>query len=307
MSAESAARPDTPTRCGYVALIGAPNVGKSTLLNRAVGSKVSIVSPKVQTTRSRVLGIIIEEGTQIIFVDTPGIFQPRRRLDRAMVHAAWQGAADADLVALLVDAKRGLDEETESILRGLKDSGRPAILVINKVDLVRRPTLLGLSERLNAEFPFAETFMISAETGDGVADFLAHLARSLPEGPWLFPEDQLTDMPMRLLAAEITREKLYLQLHEELPYAATVETEAWETFANGDVRIGQVIYVQREGQKAIVLGKGGRRIKAIREAARAELVEALETNVHLFLFVKVRERWIEDPERYRDWGLEFDA
>lgn len=301
------AEPEAATRCGYVALIGAPNVGKSTLLNRVIGSKVSIVSPKVQTTRSRVLGILTEGPAQLVFVDTPGIFKPRRRLDRAMVHAAWQGASDADVVALLVDAHRGLDEETLRILRSLGETGRRAIAVINKIDLVKRSKLLGLAERLNAEFAFADTFMVSAETGDGVEDLIAHLAQQMPEGPWLFPEDQLTDMPMRLLAAEVTREKLYLQLHEELPYAATVETESWETFDNGDVRIEQVIYLQREGQKAIVLGKGGRRIKAIREAARAELAEALETDVHLFLFVKVRERWIDDPERYREWGLEFDA
>lgn len=307
MTAEPEAGPEAATRCGYVALIGAPNVGKSTLLNRAIGSKVSIVSPKVQTTRSRVLGILTEGPAQLVFVDTPGIFKPRRRLDRAMVHAAWQGASDADVVALLVDAHRGLDEETLRILRSLRETGRRAMAVINKIDLVKRSKLLGLAERLNTEFAFTDTFMVSAETGDGVQDFIAHLARRMPEGPWLFPEDQLTDMPMRLLAAEVTREKLYLQLHEELPYAATVETESWQTFENGDVRIEQVIYLQREGQKAIVLGKGGRRIKAIREAARAELAEALETDVHLFLFVKVRERWVDDPERYRDWGLEFDA
>lgn len=295
------------TRCGYVAIIGAPNAGKSTLLNLLAGSKLSIVSPKVQTTRSRVLGIRIEGETQVIFVDTPGIFQPRRRLDRAMVHAAWEGAGDADLVLLLIDAERGLDEDAERILKGLRDTSRTAVVAINKVDIVRRPKLLELAAKLNETGVVSDIFMISALTGDGVGDLLVHLANRLPEGPWLFPEDQLSDVPLRQLAAEITREKLFLQLHQELPYAATVETETWEEFDNGDVRIGQVIFVQRDSQRAIVLGKGGRQIRAIGEAARTELQALFERKVHLFLHVKVREEWTEDPERYRAMGLDHKA
>lgn len=295
------------TRCGYVAIIGAPNAGKSTLLNLLAGSKLSIVSPKVQTTRSRVLGIRIEGETQVIFVDTPGIFQPRRRLDRAMVHAAWEGAGDADLVLLLIDAERGLDEDAERILKGLRDTSRTAVVAINKVDIVRRPKLLELAAKLNETGVVSDIFMISALTGDGVGDLLVHLANRLPEGPWLFPEDQLSDVPLRQLAAEITREKLFLQLHQELPYAATVETETWEEFNNGDVRIGQVIFVQRDSQRAIVLGKGGRQIRAIGEAARTELQALFERKVHLFLHVKVREEWTEDPERYRAMGLDHKA
>jgi GTP-binding protein Era len=294
-------------RCGFVALVGAPNTGKSTLLNTLVGSKISIVSPKVQTTRSRVLGISILGQTQIVFVDTPGIFEPRRRLDRAMVKAAWQGAGDADLVAVIVDAKRGLDGDTRAIIGRLREARRKAVLVLNKIDIVKRPTLLGLAATLNREGVFGENFMISALTGDGVDDLAAYIANALPEGPWLFPADQISDMPLRLLAAEITREQLYLQLHQELPYSAAVETESWQEQDDGSVRIDQIVYVQRPNQKAIVLGKSGQRIKAIGSAARAELAGLLDRKVHLFIHVKTREKWGEDPERYRDLGLEFDA
>jgi len=302
------AEPGTASRhCGFVALIGAPNTGKSTLLNRLVGAKVSIVTPKVQTTRTRVLGIALRGAAQVIFIDTPGIFQPRRRLDRAMVAAAWSGAADADLVVLLVDAEKGVTDDTGRIVEGLGKAGRKAILALNKIDLVRRESLLALSAELNATGIFTDTFMISAATGDGVDDLMDALVGRLPEGPWLYPEDQLSDMPERLLAAEITREKLFLQLRQELPYALTVETEEWEERPDGSVRVGQVIYVQRDSQKAIVLGKGGQRIKSVGAAARAELEGMLGCKVHLFLFVKVREKWGEDPERYRDWGLDFEA
>jgi len=302
------AEPGTASRrCGFVALIGAPNTGKSTLLNRLVGAKVSIVTPKVQTTRTRVLGIALRGAAQVIFIDTPGIFQPRRRLDRAMVAAAWSGAADADLVVLLVDAEKGVTGDTGRIVEGLGKSGRKAILALNKIDLVRRESLLALSAELNETGIFTDTFMISAATGDGVDDLMDALVARLPEGPWLYPEDQLSDMPERLLAAEITREKLFLQLRQELPYALTVETEEWEDRADGSVRVGQVIYVQRDSQKAIVLGRGGQRIKSVGAAAREELEEMLGCKVHLFLFVKVREKWGEDPERYRDWGLDFEA
>ncbi len=294
-------------RAGFVAIVGAPNVGKSTLLNRLVGAKVSIVSPKVQTTRTRVLGICIEGPAQIIFIDTPGIFQPRRRLDRAMVAAAWRGTADADDVLLLVDASRGLDRNTAAIVKKLKRAKRKVILAINKVDLVNKPNLLALAAELNETGAFTDTFMISAETGDGVADLMAFLAGRVAAGPWLFPEDQISDMPDRLTAAEITREQLYLQLHEELPYAAAVETESWKDQDDGSLRIEQVVYVERGSQKAIVLGKKGSRVKSIGEAARKELEEIFERRVHLFLFVKVRGNWGDDPERYRDLGLDFDA
>jgi GTP-binding protein Era len=296
-----------PPRCGFIAIVGAPNVGKSTLLNLLVGAKVSIVSPKVQTTRTRVLGILIEGPAQLIFIDTPGIFAPRRRLDRAMVAAAWGGAADADQVMVLVDSEKGVDGDTRSIVDRLKEADRRALLVLNKVDLVQKPVLLDLAAALNAEGLFTDTFMISAATGDGLADLLAHLAATLPEGPWLFPEDQLSDMPERLLAAEITREKLYLELHQELPYQATVETEGWREGDDGSLRIDQVVFVERASQKGIVLGKGGRRVKAIGEAARRELEEILGRRVHLFVFVKVRPKWGDDPERYRALGLDFDA
>ncbi|HYH38386.1 MAG TPA: GTPase Era [Azospirillum sp.] len=299
--------PENP-RCGFVALVGAPNAGKSTLLNAMIGAKVSIVSPKVQTTRSRVLGITIEGDSQILFVDTPGIFTPKKRLERAMVAAAWQGAHDADLVGVLVDAsRRGIDDDTRGIVAALQEQQRKAILVLNKIDLVKhRENLLGLTAELNDAGIFTDTFMVSAATGDGVQDLRKFLAERLPEGPWLYPEDQISDMPMRLLAAEVTREKLFLQLHQELPYAATVETEEWEEFQDGSVKIRQVVYVQRESQKAIVLGKGGARIKQIGQAARTELEAFLERRVHLMLFVKVRENWTEDPERYSVWGLDFE-
>ena len=296
------------TRCGFIALVGAPNAGKSTLLNAFVGSKVAIVSPKVQTTRTRVLGIALHGDSQLVFVDTPGIFQPKRRLERAMVAAAWQGAKDADLVVLLVDASDArIKPETRSIVAGLKSGGRPAMLALNKVDAVKRTRLLALSEELNSEGDFTATFMISALTGDGLDDLKSSLAAAVPEGPWLYPEDQLSDMPERLLAAEITREKLFLRLYQELPYSATVETESWEQRDDGSIAIAQVIFVQRDTQKAIVLGKGGQMIKAIGTAARQELEEILDCRVHIRLFVKVRENWIDDPDRYSDWGLDFNA
>ncbi len=294
-------------RCGFYALIGAPNVGKSTLVNRMVGAKVSIVSPKVQTTRSRILGITLRGEAQIILIDTPGIFVPRRRLDRAMVASAWGGASDADGILMLVDAKRGIDADTQSILDGLKKHGRRVMLCINKIDLVKKPVLLDLTSRLSETGLFSDIFMLSAHTGDGVEDLLDFLAGQLPEGPWMFPEDQISDMPSRLLAAEITREQVYLQLHQELPYAVAVETETWEQGEDGSARVNQVIYVQKPGQKAIVLGKKGSKIKQIGEAARRELEELLGQRIHLFLFVKVREKWGDDPERYRDWGLDFNA
>lgn len=299
---------EAATRCGFVALIGAPNAGKSTLLNTLVGTKVAIVSPKVQTTRSRVLGILTEGTTQIVFVDTPGIFKPRRRLDRAMVAAAWAGAAEGDLVLLLVDSSlKGVREETRGIVEKLAQTQRKAILILNKIDAVRHEVLLTLAADLNASGVFSDTFMISALTGSGVDDLRRHLAGHLPEGPWLFPEDQVSDMPMRLLAAEITREKLFLRLQQELPYAVAVETEDWEEQEDGSVRISQIIYVQRDGQKAIVLGRGGQMIKAIGTAARLELEEITEQRVHLSLFVKVRENWLDDPARYSVWGLDYDA
>ena len=299
-------------RAGFVAIVGAPNVGKSTLLNRLVGTKVSIVSPKVQTTRSRILGICIEGPAQVIFIDTPGIFKPRRRLDRAMVAAAWGGARDADDILLLVGAnlvvsRRGLDGDTRTIIKRLKKSERKVTLAINKVDLVSKPKLLEMAAVLDTTGVFPDIFMISAEKGDGVPDLMAFLAARVQVGPWLFPEDQISDMPGRLTAAEITREKLYLQLHQELPYAAAVETEDWKEQDDGSVRIEQIIYVERPTQKAIVLGKGGARIKALGQAAREELEEIFERRVHLFLFVKVREKWGDDPERYRDLGLDFNA
>ena len=294
-------------RCGFIALIGAPNAGKSTLLNRLVGAKVSIVSPKVQTTRARVLGIALRGEAQAIFIDTPGIFEPRRRLDRAMVAAAWSGAADADIVVLLVDAGRAVSKDTRRIVEGLAKTGRKAVLALNKIDLVKRAKLLGLAEELNETGVFTDIFMISATTGDGVDDLMDTLVSRLAKGPWLFPEDQVSDMPARLLAAEITREKLFIQLHEELPYSLTVETESWENFKDGSVRIGQIVYVRRDTQKAIVLGKGGRRVKSVGAAAREELEQILDRKVHLFLHVKVRENWGDNPERYRDWGLDFNA
>ena len=296
-----------PTRCGYVALIGAPNAGKSTLLNRLVGHKLAIVTPKPQTTRTRLLGIAIEGRSQIVYVDTPGIFAPRRRLDRAMVAAAWSGAEDADQTALLIDAARGVDRDTRRILDRLAARDRASILVLNKIDLVRRESLLGLADQLARVGRFDPVFMISGLKGDGVEDLKRHLAVSVPHGPWLFPEDQLSDAPERLIAAEVTREQIFLQLRDELPYGSTVETERWEDRNDGSVRIEQVIFVQRPSQRAIVLGEGGQRIKAIGARARTELEHMLEGRVHLFLFVKVRENWIEDRERYTALGLDYDV
>jgi len=293
------------TRSGFVALIGAPNAGKSTLVNRLVGTKVSIVTHKVQTTRAVVRGIAVHGDAQIVFVDTPGIFRPRRRLDRAMVDTAWGGAKDADLVLVLLDAERGIKGDAEALLEALAGVRQPKILVLNKVDRVRPEALLALSADANARAEFERTFMVSALTGSGVDDLLGFLAARLPEGPWYYPEDQVSDLPMRQLAAEITREKLYLRLHQELPYSSTVETERWEELQNGSVRIEQVIYVERDSQKAIVLGEKGRTIRAIGQAARKEIAEILEQPVHLFLFVKVRENWGDDPERYREMGLDF--
>ncbi len=295
------------TRCGFVALIGEPNAGKSTLLNRMVGAKVSIVTHKVQTTRARIRGVAIEGAAQLIFVDTPGLFRPRRRLDRAMEAAAWGGAADADVVVLLVEAHRGLTEGVRTILDALdmQVKGRPVALAINKIDRVEAPTLLSLAEAMNAAHPFLRTFMISAEKGHGVDDLRRWLAEEVPEGPWLYPEDQIADLPMRTIAAEITREKLTLRLHQELPYQLTVETEAWEERGDGSARIDQVIYVAREGHKGIVLGKGGATLKAVGQAARAELEEFLGCRVHLFTQVKVRPGWLDEAERYSQMGLDF--
>jgi GTP-binding protein Era len=293
------------TRCGFVALIGAPNAGKSTLLNALVGSKVTIVSRKVQTTRALIRGIAVEDKSQLIFVDTPGIFAPRRRLDRAMVTTAWSGAHEADLVGVLIDARKGLDEEAEAILEKLAEVRAPKLLILNKIDLVAKPALLALAKAANEKAKFAATFMISALSGDGVADLKAWLAQHVAPGPWLYPADQMSDAPLRQLAAEITREKLFERLHQELPYHSTVETEVWKELRKGDIRIEQTIYVERESQRKIVLGKGGATIKAIGEAARREIAQIVEAKVHLFLFVKVREGWGEDPERYRAMGLEF--
>jgi GTP-binding protein Era len=293
-------------KCGYVAILGAPNAGKSTLLNRLVGAKLSIVSPKVQTTRTRVLGIQVLDHAQMIYIDTPGIFRPKRRLDRAMVAAAWSGAADADVVLLLVDAEDGLTDEVKSIVTGLKEAGRRAVLALNKIDATRHEKLLQLAGTLDLEGIFDRIFMISGLSGDGVADIEKYLLDRLPTGPWLFPEDQLSDVPQRLLAAEVTREQLFLQLHDELPYETTVETESWEELKDGSVKISQIIFVQRASQKAIVLGKGGRQIKRLGERSRLEFEKMLERKVHLFLFVKVREDWAEDRERYAAIGLEFD-
>ena len=304
---EEGKRDDAATRCGYVALIGAPNAGKSTLLNQLVGRKLAIVTPKVQTTRTRLLGIAIIGEAQLILIDTPGIFEPRRRLDRAMVAAAWAGTADADETVLLVDAARPADPDTRRIIDRLAERGRRAILALNKVDLVRRDSLLRVTDTLFRGGGFDRVFMISALTGDGVADLQRHLASLMPPGPWLFPEDQLSDAHERWLAAEITREQVFLQLHDELPYAAAVETEAWEERRDGSVRIDQVIYVRRAGQKAIILGDGGTRIKTIGSRARTELANLLDRRVHLFLFVKVRENWIEDPERYAALGLDYNV
>jgi len=293
------------TRCGFVALIGAPNVGKSTLLNALIGAKISIVTPKVQTTRALLRGIAVEGPAQLIFVDTPGIFAPRRRLDRAMVGSAWGSTQDADLVALLVDARKGVQDDEEAILNRLAGVGAAKALVLNKIDLVDKPPLLTLAQTLNERAAFVATFMVSARSGDGVGDLKRFFAGCLPAGPWLYPEDQISDAPLRQLAAEITREKLYLRLHQELPYQSTVETEVWKELKDGAVRIEQTIYVERESQRKIVLGRAGATIKAIGAAARADIAAAIEHPVHLFLFVKVREGWGDDPERYHEMGLEF--
>ena len=295
----------TNTRAGFVALIGAPNAGKSTLLNSLVGSKVSIVSRKVQTTRALVRGIAIEGEAQIIFVDTPGIFKPKRRLDRAMVTSAWGGAGDADVVALLLDVRKGIEEEAEAILEKLPELKQPKVLILNKIDLIERSKLLELAATLNAKVPFIHTFMISALKGDGIETLKHQLAGMMPEGPWLYPEDQISDAPLRMLAAEITREKIYERLHEELPYQSTVETDQWQQRPDGSIRIEQTVFVERDSQRKIVLGKGGQTIKAIGQAARKEIAEIAEAPVHLFIFVKVRENWSDDPERYREMGLEF--
>ena len=297
---------DNPgTRCGFIALIGAPNAGKSTLINALVGAKVSIVSRKVQTTRALVRGIAIVGQAQLVLMDTPGIFAPKRRLDRAMVTTAWGGASDADIVALLIDARKGVDDEAASILGKLAEVRQPKVLVLNKVDVADKPALLTLAQKIGAQAKFDATFMLSALTGDGVDDLKKWLAGHSPIGPWHYPEDQISDAPMRALAAEITREKLFNRLHQELPYQATVETESWKELRGGDVRIEQTIYVERESQRKIVLGKGGATIKAIGAEARKEIAEMTEQKVHLFLFVKVREGWGDDPERYRAMGIEF--
>ena len=294
---------DTQTRCGMVALIGAPNAGKSTLLNQLVGSKISIVTHKVQTTRASIRAIALRGESQVIFIDTPGIFAPKRKLDEAMVEAAWGGVADADINVLLIDARDGLSDEVMAIIEGLKENGISACLAINKIDLVKNESLLALTQEMTDAFDFQQVFLISALSGDGVQDLLEYLAESVPAGPWLYPEDQIADVPMRLIAAEVTREKVYLRLHQELPYASTVETESWKELKDGSVRIEQVVYVERNSQKKIMLGKNGGTIKAIGSAARSELEEMLERKVHLFLFVKVREKWAQDPERLRNMGL----
>ena len=305
MTVEPAPAVPSETRCGFVALIGAPNVGKSTLVNALVGSKVTIVSRKVQTTRALIRGIVIEDNAQIILVDTPGIFSPKRRLDRAMVSTAWSGAHDADLVCVLLDAKAGIDEEAEAILSKLATVRHPKILVLNKIDLIPREKLLVLAQAANERMKFEHTFMISALSGDGVDDLRKTLAKMVPPGPFHYPEDQMSDAPLRHLAAEITREKIYRHLHQELPYHSTVETESWVERKDGSVRIGQTIFVERESQRKIVLGKGGATIKSIGADSRKEIAEILGVPVHLFLFVKVRENWGDDPDRYREMGLEF--
>ena len=291
--------------CGFVALVGAPNAGKSTLLNSLVGTKVSIVTHKAQTTRAQIRGVVTEGDTQIVFMDTPGIFAPKRRLDKAMVHAAWSGAGDADVVAFIVDAIKGITPEIESLVEGMANIRQPKVLVLNKVDAVRPETLLELSARLNESIKFESTFMISALNGSGVGDFLDWCIKRMPLGPWHFPEDQLTDLTLALTAAEVTREKLFLRIHEEITYNTTVETESFQIEKDGAYKINQVIYVTRDTHKKIVLGAGGQTIKAIGAESRKELIEIFEVPVHLFLFVKVREKWGDDPERYREMGLEF--
>ena len=307
LSREAMTQDQIPTRAGFVALIGEPNAGKSTLTNRMVGAKVSIVTHKVQTTRARIRGIALEGAAQIVFVDTPGLFRPRRKLDRAMVAAAWGGAADADIVVLLIEAHRGLTEGVRAILDRMAEElprGRPVALAINKIDRVKAEVLLKLTEEMNTAVPFAQTFMISAERGHGVADLKRWIAETLPESPWLYPEDQIADLPLRLIAAETTREKLTLRLHEELPYQLTVETEGWEERKDGSVRIDQIVYVAREGHRGIVLGNKGETIKAVGQAARAEIAEFLGRSVHLFIQIKLREKWLDENERFRAMGLD---
>ncbi len=295
------------TRAGFVAILGAPNVGKSTLVNRLVGAKVSIVSPKVQTTRSRILGIYMQGRAQVVLIDTPGIFEPKRRLDRAMVAAAWSGMQDADTFALVIDAAAGIEQRSRAILDKLAARGQAGLAVLNKIDAVAKPMLLGLSEQLMKTGCFEDTLMVSAKNGDGVDDLAARLAAGLPEEPWLFPEDEISDMPGRLLAAEITREKLYLNLHQELPYSLAVETDSWEALGDGSARVRQIVYVARDSQKGIVLGKGGAMIRRIGEAARTELSDLLGFKVHLMIQVKVRRKWDDDRAQYTEWGLDYDA
>ena len=297
----------TDTSCGFIALVGAPNAGKSTLLNSLVGTKVSIVTHKAQTTRSQIRGVVTLDTAQLVFVDTPGIFAPKRRLDRAMVESAWSGAGDADVVAFIVDAEKGLTAELESLVEGLTNVRHPKVLVLNKIDTIRRENLLKLSEELNSRLRFEATFMISALKGDGVQDFIDWCAKHVPPGPWHFPEDHLTDLTLALTAAEITREKLFLRIHDEIPYNATVETEAFKVQKDGSYKIDQVIYVTRDTHKKIILGAGGQTIKTIGAEARKELMEMYEVPVHLFIFVKVREKWGDDPERYREMGLEYPS
>jgi GTP-binding protein Era len=296
-----------PTRCGFVTLIGAPNAGKSTITNDFVGSKVSIVSPKAQTTRTMVKGIGVYENTQIIFQDTPGIFKPKRRLDRSMVASAWGGAKDGDILVLVVDAKRGFDNETRTIIDELNKQNREAVLVLNKVDMLSKEKLLPLSAELNAYGHFTETFMVSATTGENMDIFYKYLADNLPLSPWYYPEEQMSDMPLKLLAAEVVREKLFLMLQQEIPYSLTVEPELWQRRDDNSVRAEMTIYVEREGQKKIIVGQGGTMIKKIGEKARHELENMLDCRIHLFLFVKVRENWVNDPARYSDWGLNYNA
>lgn len=295
------------TKCGFVAVIGAPNAGKSTIVNHFVGSKVSIVSPKVQTTRTQVKGIGIVDNSQIIFIDTPGIFKPKRRLDRAMVANAWGGASDGDIVVLVIDAKRRICDEITSIIEGLRKQNRKAILVLNKTDLIKKEKLLPLSQELFATDVFSDVFMVSAKTGNGLDDLYKFIANKMPDSPWLYDEDQISDMPLKMLAAEMTREKLFLNLQQELPYSLTVETEKWERRDDNSVRVEQTIYVERDSQKSIILGANGSMIKKIGTESRKELEELLEDKIHLFLFVKVRKNWQEDPSRYSEWGLDFNS
>lgn len=296
---------ESPERCGFVALIGAPNAGKSTLVNRAVGAKVSIVTHKVQTTRAIIRGVALVGSSQIVFVDTPGIFAPKRRLDRAMVDTAWSGARDADVICVLLDSKKGLEADTQTVLEKVADLPQKKVLLLNKIDTIPAERLLELTQAAHEQVAFDETFMISALNGDGVDDLMAHLAGAVPKGPWLYPEDQISDLPMRNLAAEVTREKLYLRLHDELPYRSSVETTQWKDLKDGSVRIEQTIFVERQSQKKIVIGRGGQAIKAVSAAARSEIADMVDRPVHLFLFVKVRDNWADDPERYREMGLEF--